>query len=177
MKVRYILCIILLLFSINGIKAQEPDWFTKMKQIKLLSDTREEIKQSLGKPKNNESEKLSWTYNLSEGNLYILYSTGVCKSQAVEGLQAIHGWKVPKWTVVEVGFEPNEILKPSRLNINFEEFTSTPVYDIPDAIEYRNDDLGIDYTVYKGKILDINFRPAKSLNHLICKESDIKKDN
>jgi hypothetical protein len=144
-----------------------------MKQIKVLSDNRSDVVKLLGSPVDNDRENYLWYYDFKEGRMSILYSIGVCKTVTQNGLQAIHGWKVPEWTVVEIGFSLEEPVDPKELNINFEGYSSSTVHDAPEWIEYANEKLGIYYTTLEGKIQGITYRGTKNNFHLKCKETDV----
>jgi hypothetical protein len=144
-----------------------------MKAITLLSDTRNDVLKKLGDPVNGERENHLWYYDFDEGRMSISYTTGICGSFETEVL----GWKVPEWRVEQVGFSFDNDTEPKELGISFKGFDSSPIDDVPGGIDYTNDDLGVDYTVNKGKIHDITFRPAKKFGYLQCTQADLKKQN
>ena len=167
MNIKIILCLSLFLLLSNVAMAKDPEWLRRMKEIKLLSNTREDINKFLGDPVDDEKENYLWYYDFPEGRMAITYQSKQCVAPP-ENNGKLVGWKVPEWTVVEVSFSPDKYIKPKTLNINFEDFTSKPIYDYPEASEYRNDELGIDYVLNKGKIEYITFRPSKKFAHLQC---------
>ena len=168
MKFRIVLCLILLLFLANVVMSEESEWLTKMKQINLLSHNRGDVIKLLGNPVDDKKESYLWYYDFDEGRMAVLYESGGCVITQESNGKPI-GWKVPEWTVIEVSFSPDDWINPKKLNVNFKGFSSKPIYDEPNAVEYVNDNMGIEYTVNEGKIQDVTFRPAKSLDYLRCK--------
>ena len=138
-----------------------------MKQIKLLSHTREDVIKLLGNPVDNRKEGYLWYYDFPEGRMEVLYQTKQCVSPPDNEGKRI-GWKVPEWTVVEVGFSLNERTKPKKLNLGFEGFVAKPIYDVPDAFEYTNEESGIEYGINEGNLEDITFVPVKKYSYLHC---------
>jgi len=169
MRLKVVWFSILLLFLANTTFPQEPEWLKKMKQIKLLSDSYEDVVKILGEPVEDGIEKdTSEYFDFREGRMSVSFEPGNCGDGMIEG------WKVPKYTVIEVNFFPDEWIDPKKLNVNFKGFTAKSIHEGREGIEYVNDELGIDYTVKEGKIQDITFRPAKKYDYLRCKEEDVK---
>lgn len=168
MKFKVVLCLILLLFLTSLGAAKVPEWLTKMKQINLLTSTRDDVINLLGNPVDNEKESYLWYYDFEDGRMSVLYETGECVVTPYSDGKPI-GWKVPEWTVVEVSYSPDEWLDPKKLGLNLKGFRSTPINDEPKAAEYVNDKLGIEYIINEGKIQNVTFRPGKKYNYLQCK--------
>lgn len=144
---------------------QEPEWWTKMKQIRLLSDTYEEVIKLLGRPVENGIEKDTIEYfDFESGRMSVRFEPGNC------GDGMVPGWKVPKWTVTRVMFSPDEWIEPKILGIkNFKGYAANPIHGGREGIEYVNDDLGIDYIVNQGKVQNVIFRPTRKYDYLRCK--------
>lgn len=130
--------------------------------------TYEEVINLLGNS-DNAKESYLWYYDSDEGRFLIQYESGGYVVTPESQGKPI-GWQVPKWTVVEVSFWFDQWIDPKKSAIDFKGFTSSPIYDVPKAFEYRNDELDIDYVLNKGKIEDITFRPAKKYDYLRCKK-------
>lgn len=168
MKLKIILCLTLLLLLTSPAFSKDPEWLKKIKQIALLTDTYDDVIRILGKPVDGSSEKeLSEYFDFKEGRIFVGFESGKCIATP-ESNGKLVGWKVPRWTVTDISFSPNKWIDPKKLNINFNGFTAKPIYDVSEAVEYRNDELGIDYVLNKGKIEYITFRPAKKYNYLLC---------
>jgi|ERR1044072_1002067 hypothetical protein len=168
MKVK-LFFIIFLVLLVNSATAQNLLWLSKMKEIVLLKSTRADVRRILGEPDDHKDDGLEYI-GFEGGRFTVLYTTGTCLTKNENNRKVIYGWLVPEGTVQQISFTPNKALKPKKLPIRFEGFTSYKVSDVPDSIIYENDTLGIDYGTYKGKIDKITFRPANKLYNLKCKE-------
>lgn len=158
----------------------------KMKQVKLLSDTYEDVVRIMGKPVDGTAEReYSEYFDFKEGRMFVLFSLGVCKQKGVKGLQALSGWKVPEYTVVKVSFSPDKPISPKKSLIDLSGFTKKTVRYADDysdgatpddhrrapfQFEYENDELGISYFEEYGKISDITFYPSRKFDNLLCSE-------
>lgn len=159
----------MILFITNSIYSQELDGLVKVKSIKLLVSTIEDVASILGEPL--EKERLSYGkyYDLQDGRINVIYETGVCVTKIENGIKEVNGWNVPEWTVISVSFTPKERISPKKLNITFNGFEKEEIGDNVGAVAYRNDQLGIYYEVYKGKIETISFYPSNQFDYLHCK--------
>ncbi len=164
MKMKFV-CIGVLLLGLSNVSlSQEPQWFTKMKQIKLLSDTYDDVVKLVGKPAEDGIEKdTSEYFDFDDGRMSIDFEPGNC------GDGMVQGWKVAKWTVTGIMFSPEKWLEPKQLGIkDFKGYKANLIHDGREGIEYVNDELGIEYIVNQGKVQNVIFRPAKKYDHLRC---------
>lgn len=182
---KIILCLILLLFSTNLVSAKDPEWLRKMKQVKLLSDSYDDVIKIMGKPVDGSSEKeLSEYFDFDGGRMFVLFASGLCVVTPYSEGKPI-GWKVPEYTVIELSFSPDKHINPKKSFINLKGFTKKPVKYAEDysdgatpddhrrapfLFEYENDELGISYFEEYGKISDITFYPSKQFDYLHCAE-------
>ncbi len=155
-----------------------------MKQVKLLSDTYEDVVKIMGKPDDGSTEREYAEYfDFKEGRMFVAFESGCVITPESNG--KLLGWKVPEYTVVELSFSPDKHISPKKSFINLSGFTKIPVKYADDysdgatpddhkrasfLFEYKNDDLGIHYFEEFGKISDITFYPSKQFDHLLCAE-------
>ena len=167
-SIKIILFFLLLLSSANVVWGKDPAWLEKMRKIKLLSDTYDDVVRLLGEPLDRGRGKDTVEYfRFKEGRMWVRFASERCAS-TIEGEPI--GWKVPPYTAIEVSFFPNKWMEPDKLGIkNFRGFTKNPIHEGREGFEYVNDELGIDYTVNGGRIQDLTFRPAKKFDYLRCK--------
>lgn len=182
MRMKIVLLLALLIFSTGIGLSKEPNWLIKRKQVKLLSHTREDVIKILGNPIDNKMDSYIWEYDFAEGRMSIRFEDrGLCIKQLGDDIKRSYGWKVPEWTVTEVDFSPEKPISRKKSFITFVGFTKKPVkYDSksgatpddykrePFLFEYYNDELGIYYLEYFGKIAGITFYPSKQFNNLKC---------
>lgn len=164
-----IVLLLLFLLSTNVALSKEPKWLKKIKEIEPLFSSRGDVIKLFGQPLNKERASYLNYYDLENGRMSVLYSTGECISKKEGDAELIDDWNVPEWTAIEITFTPKKRISLKKLNVNFAGFQSSVVGDVPGAMIYENDELGIDYTVFEGKIEDITFRPPKKYIHLHCK--------
>jgi hypothetical protein len=170
MKLRKRLIILLVfLIATNIVFSQEPDWQVKIKTIKPLFSTRDDVIRVFGQPMGKEKRSYGEEYDLEEGRMSVIYTTGLCIRKIEDGLEVVNGWNVPEWTVFLIIFSPTNRISPKRLNINFDNFRSEKISDVPGAVSYENDETGVGYTVYKGKIETISFQAPNKYDYLQCK--------
>ena len=181
MKFSIAIFYILFVFSAVSLSAQDPQWLAKMKQVKLLSHTYDDVLKILGKPSDDTEEKsLIETFDFKQGEMTVLFASGQCLVTPYSDGKPL-GWKVPEHTVIEAEFSFEKHLKPKNLKIDLDGFTRTPVKQSPDLtpddnrrasflFEWSNDDLGIDLFEEYGKISQVTFRPSKQFDYLDCKK-------
>ncbi len=160
---------LMLLFFTHSVFSQEPDWLVKIKNIKPLVSTREDVIKMFGEPLEKERISYGKYYDFKDGRMNVIYATGLCVTKLEDGKENVYGWNVPEWTVIDVSFTPKKRINPKKLNINLDEFEKEEVWDVPGSFEYLNNELGIYANIYKGKLETISFYPAKKYDYLQCK--------
>ena len=130
------------------------------KKIVPLKTTRAGVEALLG-PAQGAYEVV---YQLKDGHLSIEYSTGPCK----RGQRG--GWNVPENVVISLHFSPLRTKRPTDLKLNLTRLRKVPADDTPSYTYYINDEAGITYAVEKGRVVYIEYGPAKEFNDLYCKE-------
>lgn len=169
MKIRiFVLCGLLALFSSSGM-AVEPEWLTKMKQVRLLSDARNDVFRIFGKEVNDNSEiKLSASFELEDGQVFVVFASGLCLATADSDGKPI-GWKVPVGTVTSISYTPYKPIKPKKLPFDLARFKKDRIEDSVSAYFYDDPEQGINLTVNsKGKIESIGFYPPSKFDYLLC---------
>lgn len=161
MKVRILCLVMFSFFMVIDASATDPEWLGKMKTVKLLSDSYEDVLKIFGNPVDDTTEReLSEYFDFKDGRLWVLFESGNCVSAH---------WKVPAYTVSELGFSPEEWINPRVLGIkSFEGFSSNPIHEGREGYEYVSDQLGLTYIVNRGKIQNVIFRPSNKHDHLLC---------
>ncbi len=168
MKVRIISVIILLISSNQFAFGQQPDWLEKIKSLTLLTSTRDDVIKVFGNP--NRKIGNDWEYfHLIDGEVRIRYSIGKCETLNFNGKETPVGWLVPEGTVIEIDFKPSKKIKPKKLNFDLSKFYSYPDGDSLYITIYQNDELGINFALYKESITYMTFYPSNKLKDLHCK--------
>jgi hypothetical protein len=170
MTFRYAIVLTMLLIAPEfAVRAQEPDWLVKMKQIKLLHHSYDDVVALLGTPVDGTVEpELSEYFEVPDGRLGVVFASGLCVVTPYSGGEPI-GWKVPEWTVINISFRPNKPINPKKLKLDLKGFSKEPIEDVPGAFIYRNHARGIEYSfTAKGSVEDIDFYPSSEFKNLRC---------
>jgi hypothetical protein len=162
MKFKIIVICAVLLSSVFRIDAQTIKVIEKIKALKILSSTREDLRKIFSEAKNDE-DFYAESFYLKEGEIFAQYSVGLC------GENNKTGWHVPEWTITSIWFELGKPFNPQKLKIDFTGFKKTSIFDVLGAFEYDNAETGISYSVNtKGRIELIDFSPASKFDYLDC---------
>lgn len=180
MKLKVFSIVVIIVTFMSSALSQTPIWLEKMKGINIFKDNREDVIKKLGKPVGNDVDNHGWYYDFEDGRLRIGYTVVTCKIVGTKGGQIAYGLKLPVYTVVEVSFQSDEEgISPKKLGIkNFNGFRAIPEDDFPAMVVYKNEETGVSYTVYKKRIVSIEFGGTKEqIEKLACKESDVKQNS
>jgi hypothetical protein len=146
----------------------EPKWYSKLRQIKPLITTKQEVEKLFNYPKVTDAYEGIWSnsvdYKLKEGELSISYSQGRCSETNKD-----NGYDVAKDVVIDVDLYLKKEVSISALSLDLSNFEKTEISDLPNLFTYRNEDLGEYYNGSLEKIRDIHFFPSKEQEKLACK--------
>lgn len=161
----------LILFSASSVFAQTPDWFLKLKQIKVFQSSRQDVERVFENPESvysssKDSNEKGWgetvRYKTPDGQLRVFYSTGRCSETANKD-----GWNLDKDVVVSIEFRPVNRVKLSEFNLDLRTFTREKVIDT-DGWFYQSMELGVDFGLSDGKLADIEYSSTPDLRKFDC---------
>jgi hypothetical protein len=156
----------------------------KIKQIKLLESTREDVKRIFD---NNDEESDGEDYSTDDITIYVHYSSGNC---GVEDEDEDEAWNVPEGKVTEI----NVILKdpdddsenPKELKIDLSKLDRIKKYedeededkeeDANDFVYYDKEN-GVSYGLSDGKIKTIKFTPLEKNLSALCNTEELREFN
>lgn len=177
MKFKLSILTVLFLLSAQTVFGQEFGWLKKIEKIRLLTSTRNDVVEILGRPKDEKPAGVFENFLSKEGEFTVRYSTGKCSTTMIDGKELPVGYKVEKFTVIELDFEPKK--RPSleeleielkKLDIDVNTFKTYPIHDFPKTKTHENLELGIMfYTDSKQRLISISFYPTDKYNYLHCK--------
>jgi hypothetical protein len=145
------LCLSFLILTwCHDVNAQ--DW----RQIVPLKSTRAEVERLLGSTK----EGYFADYQLKQGNLFIVYSSGPCRPDRKGG------WNVPENVVLIVSFSPKHKKRIAALKLDPKKFRKVIDDHVIGVLYYVNDEEGITYEVQSGKVDSVEYGPTKRDEHL-----------
>jgi hypothetical protein len=156
--------ILLILFVLNGLVfAQSLPELEKVKEIKLLESTRDDVRRILGeyfkKPDSDD------TFETSNAEIEVSYSAGKCKIEDKEP----EGWDVVEGKVAQIKITPKRKTLLKNLNLNLSKFKRENTYtnyNVPKA--YHRKDLGILMITNEGEVREIFVEPSKKYYPLLC---------
>lgn len=173
MKNFLILTLIILVLG-HIISAQILPELEKVKSIKLLESTRDDVRRILGDYKLKVSKQRDYedAFETANAEIEVSYSNGKCKSEDED----FAGWNVPEWTITYVTVTPKNTLTSKEIGLNLTKFKKEQVYkNVSDLYIYHKLNEGIGYQVNKNGINEINFIPPKNKYPLLCSEKEAKK--
>ena len=146
--------LLLSLIAADCFQVGAQDW----KKIELLKSTRADVEALLGQASGDYFAQ----YDLKEGNLFIEYSSGPCRSDRKGG------WNVPENVVVKISFVPRQKRKVAELKLESKKFRRVVDQHVLGVIYYVNDEDGVSYEIQEGKVEAVNYDPPKRYDNLYC---------
>ena len=159
-----ILCLTsIILASCLFIKAQQLEWYLKLKKIEVFKTNRRTVEDVFNISAVHNEYVLRFhtivQYDTPEGDLEVYYSNGLCK----ENQDSV--WDVNKNIVLSLKFNPNEPVNPSKLKIKLKDFETEKSSDTAN-ISYTNEKNGTKLGVLFKKIRYIEFYSTKEQNEM-----------
>jgi hypothetical protein len=158
---------------------QEPDWFLKLKQIKVFQSTRQDVERIFENPEavyssNRDGKEAGWgeiiKYERPDGELQVFYSTGKC-SEITNPV----GWDLDNDVVVNIEFEPTKPVKLSKFNLDLTTFKRSKEFDTENW-DYISEQLGINFNVLENKITSFKYSLTPEMREIDCEKLLIKQN-
>lgn len=147
------------------------DEFEKIKEIKLLESTRDDVKKILVDYKLDLSDDERFYQLFSKGNNFsftVSYSDGTCGDS--------ESWNISAWKVVSVEISPKNKVDVENSGFDFSTFTKERHYaNISDSYVYHNRDKGIAFEIANNAIQKIVIFPPKKNYLLVCSKKAAKR--
>jgi hypothetical protein len=168
LKMKRLLSILLICLILCGsLTAQKLPELEKVKEIKMLVSTREDVRRILADYNLKDSEQTFGddTFETNNFNISVSYSEGKCQSEAVEPT----GFDIEEGKVVQLEFTPKRTIKLNEVGLNFSKFKKENQYTNFKApkIYYRKD-IGMLILTLNDEIDEIIFEPSKSHYSELC---------
>jgi hypothetical protein len=142
----------------------------KVKKIKLLESTREDVKRVFDTDKEKSDDDKYITENMY---IYFYYSNGDCSDEVEE-------WNVSEGKVIEIHVIFKDAEKPQTLKIDLSKLDriKTDEEDEEDDVyTYYDKQKGVNYFVYKGKIGSIKLIPSEKNSPALCNNDNFRQFN
>lgn len=168
----FILTIYCLMISGFTFAQSLPPELNKVRELKLLESTREDVKRLFIDLVDSDSTDINDRFRFfhtKNAQISISYSSGDCSSEDDD-------WNVSKGKITEVELNLDRSVKPEDLGIDLSKFKREKIFrNIASAFVYHDKKAGIGYEVWNGKIAEIIFRPSNASYSLLCKTERVKK--
>ena len=163
------LTLLIIFYLTSGIFAYAQSPFPeldKIKNIKLLESTREDVKKIFDDDEESEGDK----YVTGNMYIYFFYSEGDCSDEVEE-------WNVPEDAVIEIHVIFKDAEKPQTLKIDLSKFDRIKTDEEDDVYTYYDKQKGVNYFVYKGKIGSIKLIPSDKNSPALCNNNNFRQFN
>lgn len=171
-----LLLLVLFCFKTDSLAfSEEPNWYLKLKQIKMLETTKTEVEKIFSSYKvryiNKFNREQVYYYKSKGSEIIVTYSRGKCPEIPTEKLFA--GYDVDRDIVINIVYYPLKDIKISKLKLDLRNFESYKEIDTNNYV-YFNEDLGVEYGILLGKVTRIEISPSNLMKHLLCKTLEDK---
>ena len=136
----------------------------KVKKIRLLESTREDIKKIFAGYEHDDSEDEDDTQYFSTKNaeIEVTFSGGDCSDNS-------EYWNVPKWTASKIKVTPENTIKIKDFKFNFSSFKKEiEDKEYSEDYIYHNENSGIVFQIEEGEIVKIIVFPQKNKIGFLC---------
>lgn len=160
----FALSILILLLTCLFAQAQILPELEKVKEIKLLESSRDDVRRILADYDLNYSDDTYRyeTFSTKNSGILVNYSDGKCSDNYED-------WDVSEWKVEEIEISFESPIKTYKSGIDFASYKRERKYiNLPRAVIYHNKNWGIAFDVYKHDIYKIYIYPSKKSYSLLC---------
>jgi hypothetical protein len=167
---KFIVCIIFCLTAGSFVFAQSPlDILNKVKEIKFLESTREDVEKILASKASDAGKNVSEYYPARHMKIYVEYSSGDCSDWD-------ENWHVTAGKAKRIKIIFNKSVSSEYLAVDLSTLKKEQIFmDSTDYFIYHNKGAGIGYEVYKSRIRSISLLPSKESYSFFCKNKKADK--
>lgn len=152
------------------------DLLEKIKQIKLLASTRDQVKQVFNEYEASDDDYHNQTFSNDDLEITVYYSSGNCTDDE-EDDDAREVWNVAEWLVTRIEIEPSEPFKAEDLKTDLSKFRKELRFsDREDSFVYHSKSLGLALFVNEDGVERIVYFPPSSQSRKVCSESTVAKE-
>jgi hypothetical protein len=146
---------------------QSPEWYSRIKQIKLLETKRSEVEKLLRPVATVEGLKgavgTDVDYKVDRNvSVSVLYSNGYCSPNSV------YGYDVEKDTVIQIDIALRKPLEISRFGFDLSRFEKVEIEDVIGLFTYTNEEDGQRFSGSSTKLQKIVLSPFRKQEILAC---------
>ncbi len=147
------------------------DSVAKVRQIKLLESTREDVKRILREYEATDDADHYQTFSNDDLTIEVKYSSGICSEDSDEE-DASEIWGVREWTVTRIEIEPTEPIALRNAGLNLTTYKKDPRFpDDTDSLVFHNKAVGIAVKTREDGIENLIFFPPRAHTDKLCRNS------
>lgn len=143
----------------------------KIKQIKLLESTREDVQKIFAGYKFRKYDDSSHKERMEtdDATIEFTYSEGICEYDESDG------YGVPEWKVESISVSPINDINPKDFGFDLSKYKREQVYkDNYNFYIHHDKNSGISFDVFDNKISSINLFPSVKYYSLMCNQNKAK---
>lgn len=147
----------------------------KVRQIKLLESTREDVRRILRGFEAGDDEYHSQEFSNDDLTIEVTYSSGTCTDDRDEE-DPSEVWNVKEWTVTRIEIEPDEGLPIRHAGLNLSTYTKEPRFPEPtDSLIFHSKAAGFAVKTREDGVETIIFFPPRANVNKLCRTSTAAK--
>lgn len=152
------------------------DLMAKVREIKLLESTRNDVRRILANYNTSESNDHFQRYYNDDVNIRVHFSDGTCSDDAEDDDDSVI-WKVSEWKVTRVELELERLVALKDAGFDLSQFVDEQRYrDSPDLHIHHDKARGIAIETGEDDIEMVIFFPPSSGSKKLCEGSTIAKE-
>ena len=167
-----------LAFSSLALGQSQSDLIAKVRQIKLLESTRDDVRRILYDLNTSEGDEYSQDYDNDEVSITVRFSDGKCSTDPDEDDDDnIMRWNVGEWTVTGIEIELNEALAVKGSGFDLSKLKKEQMYSgTTDYNIHFDKTRGLAIKTGQDGIETVIFFPPSSQSTSLCKESALAQE-
>lgn len=139
----------------------------KVKEIKLLESTRDDVWKILANYSFSKSNELGYveSFSVRDSDVEVTYSDGSFSEDS-------DIWNVSEWKVETIKISFKTPIEIKKSGVDFSKYVKERLYaNVPQSFIYHKKDEGIAFIVEKNRIVKIYLFPRKNVNLPLCNNS------
>lgn len=164
MKDFFLFAILILTINISSFAQSLSYELDKIREIKMLESTREDVKRILTEYEHDADEYEYYSQDFSTKNveIEITFAKGDCSDNAEK-------WNVPEWTVTKIEITTEDKIKIKDFGFDFSKYNKETEEDnLPEFYRYHNEDEGIIFEIRNDEVSEIIIYPTESKFGSLC---------
>ena len=160
-------------FSANG--QSFTDAVAKVRQIKLLESTRDDVRRILSEYETSDDDEHYQVLTKEDLRIEVTYASGICEEDSREE-DASDIWSVKEWTVTRIEISSDEPIALRDAGLNLRTLKKEPRFpDDPDSLVLHDKVAGLAIKTTDDGIENVIFFPPRMNANRLCRSSTAAK--